>query len=65
MAEALEKIPKTLVEAMKLDGLMKYRFFLKENSPLILPQTFKAFVLHYLLFFEFWNYFITWGHKIF
>lgn len=45
IGEGLKKIPKELVEAMKIDGADGKTIFFKGQLPLILPQIFRAFIL--------------------
>lgn len=45
ISEGLKRIPKEIVEAMKLDGAGKIKIFFSGQLPLILPQLFRAFIL--------------------
>lgn len=45
ISEGLKRIPKEIVEAMKLDGAGKIKIFFSGQLPLIMPQLFRAFIL--------------------
>lgn len=45
ISEGLKRIPKEIIEAMKLDGAGKIKIFFCGQLPLILPQLFRAFIL--------------------
>lgn len=45
ISTSLKKIPKDIIEAMKLSGASDIKIFLRGQLPLILPQIFRAFIL--------------------
>ena len=45
ISEGFKRIPKEIVEAMKLDGAGKIKIFFSGQLPLIMPQLFRAFIL--------------------
>ncbi|MGM0508688.1 MAG: ABC transporter permease [Fusobacteriota bacterium] len=45
IGEALRKVPKTLIEQSKIDGLSKFKLFFKIELPIILPSVFRGFFL--------------------